>query len=181
SAIGKGFGRVPSSDRIAFVDSAGGSLASVRTVSFYNTEEGIAVNGYWADTAGAPQTATARLSARRPGPPTLYDPITGQQSPPRGDEDDDRRGPRRPLLLRYQGRRRVGDPRLLPERQQVEMEGVPRVAPGTAREGGDASSGYHVRPLLRLRAGRRGDCRGARLLRPVVHPRRSDANAVQGA
>ena len=83
SAIGKGFGRVPSSDRIAFVDSAGGSLASVRTVSFYNTEEGIAVNGYWADTAGAPQTATARLSARRPGPPTLYDPITGQQSQPR--------------------------------------------------------------------------------------------------
>lgn len=83
STLGAGFGHVPSSDRITFLDGSGTPLVGVRAVAFYNTEKAIAVTGYWAETAGPGPVAIVRISARRPGPPVLYDPIAGHESQPK--------------------------------------------------------------------------------------------------
>lgn len=81
SSLGAAFGRVPSSEHIAFVDPAGQPVPGIRAVSFYNAEKGIAAIGYWAESE-APATATARISARRPGPPLVYDPVAGTEAHP---------------------------------------------------------------------------------------------------
>ena len=82
SALGAGFGRVPAAERIALLDPAGAPVPSTRTVAFYNTDKRMATIAYWSDGPGAPQTAHAKLSALRPGPPLVYDPVSGTQSEP---------------------------------------------------------------------------------------------------
>lgn len=80
SALPAGMGRVPSSDRIEFLDPAGQVLTNVQMASFYNPETGLSVTGYWTEDAASPANVTARLTARRPGPPMIYDPLTGRQT-----------------------------------------------------------------------------------------------------
>ncbi len=61
---------------------AGAAARGVVTVSFYEPDRGLSATAFWAAEDGGPAAMTARITARRPGPPLLYDPVTGLQSGP---------------------------------------------------------------------------------------------------
>ena len=82
SVLTPGLGLLPET-RARIVDAMGNPIASARTITFFDADEGVAVVAYYiAPPGGGPQQATAVIDARRPGPPILYDPVAGSQSQP---------------------------------------------------------------------------------------------------
>lgn len=84
SAIPAGMGRVPSENRVAFEDASGAPVAGVRSVCFYDPDQGLSAIAFWTPPGAAvpPKPVFAHLTARQVGPPIVYDPVTGKQDSP---------------------------------------------------------------------------------------------------
>ena len=60
--------------------SSGEGAAPVASRTFYDADKGVAVVGWFADAAESERAV--EIAARRPGPPLLYNPATGEQAQP---------------------------------------------------------------------------------------------------
>src|SRR5262249_41931385 len=82
SALAAGSRRLPAPDRVAFGGASGTPSAAIHAVAFYEPKEGVAAIAVWPTEGFAGGRVAAKIIARRPGPPVLYDPIAGTQTQP---------------------------------------------------------------------------------------------------
>jgi hypothetical protein len=86
SVITPGLSLLPES-RLTLQSATGQPLPGIRAVTFYDADKGLATGAWYADPVGTegatlPAEGEAVVQARRPGPPLLFDPATGETSTP---------------------------------------------------------------------------------------------------